>query len=186
MRQATIALACFLPLAACSNEPQVDTKNASVGDVVNEVQKAGVTEQFIRPGKWETKVVVEDVDIPGMPAEAKAQMKGMFAQRQNVTINHCVSPEEARKPDGKLFTGQDSKNCRYDHFTMGDGKIDAVMRCDGEQGSAMTMTMAGTYGPEAYAMHMTSKTEGGPGGESMSMKMRVEAKRVGECTAKES
>jgi hypothetical protein len=48
------------------------------------------------------------------------------------------------------------------------------------------MTMAGTYGPEAYAMHMTSKTEGGAAGETMSMKMRVEAKRVGECTGKES
>jgi hypothetical protein len=33
---------------------------------------------------------------------------------------------------------------------------------------------------------MTSKTEGGAAGETMSMKMRVEAKRVGECTGKES
>jgi hypothetical protein len=35
-------------------------------------------------------------------------------------------------------------------------------------------------------MHMTSQTEGGPAGEAMSMKMRVEARRVGQCSAKES
>jgi hypothetical protein len=68
---------------------------------------------------------------------------------------------------------------------MGKGKIDAQMHCQ-QQGVSQTMTMAGTYGPEAYAMHMTSKTEGGAAGETMSMKMRVEAKRVGECTGKES
>jgi hypothetical protein len=68
---------------------------------------------------------------------------------------------------------------------MGDGKIDAAMHCN-QQGTTQTMTMAGTYGPEAYSMNMTSKTEGGPSGEPMSMKMRVEAKRIGECPAKQS
>ena len=185
MRRVAFLLAIATPFAACSSEPEVDVKNASVGDVVNEVQKAGVSEQFIRPGKWETKVVVEDVDIPGMPAATKAQMKGMFAQRQNVTINHCVSPEEARKPDGKLFTGQDSKNCRYDHFTMGDGKIDAVMRCDGEQGSAMTMTMAGTYTPESSSTRSEMRVSSGREG-AMTIKARTETRRVGECDRKES
>jgi hypothetical protein len=68
---------------------------------------------------------------------------------------------------------------------MGDGKIDAEMHCE-QQGVSQRMTMAGSYGPEAYSMHMTSRSEGGPAGAAMSMKMRVEAKRVGDCTGKES
>ena len=185
MKRHFILCVAVASLAACSSEPDVDMKNASVGDVVNEVQKTGVSEQYIRPGKWETKVVVEDVDIPGMPAETKAQMKGMFAQRQNVTINHCVTPEEAKKPGGKLFTGQDSKNCRYEHFTMGDGKVDAVMRCDGEQGSAMTMKMAGTYTPASSSTRSEMQVSSGREG-AMTIKARTETRRIGECDGKES
>ena len=184
MKYVVPLLACAIALPACNTEPDVDMKNAGVGDVANEVQKAGVGEQFIRPGKWETKVVVEDVDIPGMPAETKAQMTGMFAQRQNVTINHCVSPEEAKKPDGKLFTGQDSKNCRYEHFTMGDGKIDAVMRCQGDSSGTMTMKMAGTYTPEGSSTRSEMQVSSGREG-TMTIKARTETKRVGDCDGKE-
>lgn len=184
-RASLIVASLLLLLGACSNEPEVDMKNASVGDVVNEVQKSGVTDQFIRPGKWQTRVTVEDVDIPGMPTSAKAQMKGVFAQRQNATIEHCVSPEEARKPDGKLFTGQDSGNCRYDHFTMRDGKIDAVMRCQGESSGTMTMTMAGTYTPESSSTRSEMKVSGGSQG-TMTIKAHSDTKRIGECDGKES
>ena len=68
---------------------------------------------------------------------------------------------------------------------MGNGKIDAEMHC-AQQGASQKMTMAGTYGPDAYSMHMTSTTESGPAGGAMTMKMAVDAKRVGECTGKES
>ena len=182
MRRAALIFAAALPLAACSNEPEVDMKNASVGEVVNEVRSAGVTDEFIRPGQWETKVVVEDVDIPGMPAATKAQMKSMFAQRQNVTVKHCVTPEEAKRPDGKMFTGQDTNNCRYDHFTMRDGKIDAAMRCEGEQPGAMTMAMTGTYTPESSSTRSEMKISSGAQG-TMTIKARSETRRIGECTA---
>ena len=67
---------------------------------------------------------------------------------------------------------------------MGDGKIDAKMRCD--QGETVqTMEMAGTYSPEAYTMTVSSIREGGPGpGGEARMKMRMDAKRVGTCDGK--
>jgi len=181
MKQIMLIVALAVPLAACGSKPAVDEKNASVEEVANKVAEVSKAEGTIRPGKWQSTMTLEQMDTPGMPPEAKEQMKQMFANAR--VTETCVTPEEAKQPNPKMFAGNDQ--CRYDHFTMGKGKIDAKMHCD-QQGVSQTMTMAGTYGPEAYAMHMTSKTEGGPGGESMSMKMRVEAKRVGECTAKES
>lgn len=172
-------------VAACSNEPEIDMKNASVGEVVNEVQRAGVADQYIRPGKWQTKVTVEEIDIPGMPESVKAQMKGMFARNQNVTVDHCVTPEQAKKPDGDFFTGKDSKNCRYESFTMSGGKVDAVMRCDGEQGGDMTMKMTGTYTAESSSTRSEMKVSGGSQG-AMTIKARSEASRIGECDGKES
>jgi hypothetical protein len=35
-------------------------------------------------------------------------------------------------------------------------------------------------------MHMQSTSQGGPSGKSINMRMTVSAKRIGECTAKES
>jgi hypothetical protein len=181
INRAALLISIVLPLAACGSKPAVDEKNASVEEVANKVAEVSKAEGTIRPGKWQSTMTIEQMDTPGMPPEAKEQMKDMFAKAR--VTETCVTPEEAKQPNPKMFAGNDQ--CRYDHFTMGKGKIDAEMHCS-QQGVSQTMTMAGTYGPDAYAMRMTSKTEGGPAGESMSMKMRVEAKRVGECTDKES
>jgi hypothetical protein len=181
MTRAILLLSLVLPLAACGSKSQVNEKNASVEEVANKVAEVSKAEGTIRPGKWQSTMTIEDMSMPGMPAEAQAQMKKMFAQAR-VTEN-CVTPEEARQPNPKMFAGNDQ--CRYDHFTMGGGKIDAEMHCN-QQGANQTMTMSGSYGPDAYAMHMTSTAKGGPTGEAMSMKMRVEAKRIGECAAKQS
>ena len=48
-----------------------------------------------------------------------------------------------KKPKEDFFAGKNSE-CRYDHFTMGGGKIDAMMHC-GKEGHGQTMRMAGTY-----------------------------------------
>jgi hypothetical protein len=88
-----------------------------------------------------------------------------------------------KQPKGKFFGGND--NCRYDHFTMSGGKIDAAMRCT-ESGRSQIMQMSGTYSPDAYSMQMSSRSEGGPADEAVSMQMKVDAKRIGQCTGKES
>ena len=175
-----LMLGCVAALAACGSEPEVDLKNASVGDVAKEVADAGGSGQFIRAGKWQTKVTVEDIAIPGMPASVAAQMKDMFAQRQNVTVDQCVTEEEARRPGGDFFTGKESDNCRYEHFTMSGGKIDAVMRCQGQPSGAMTMKMAGTYTPESSTTRSEMEISGGQEG-NITIKARTDARRIGDC-----
>ena len=66
-----------------------------------------------------------------MPPQAQAEMKRVMGQVQNNSFEYCVTPEEAKHPGGKMFTGKDNGDCRYDHFTMGGGKFDAAMRCAG-------------------------------------------------------
>ena len=124
------------------------------------------------------KVTFEEFNMPGAPPGAKSVLENM---NQRAEAHHsCLTPEEAKKPKEDFFAGA-GKNCRYEHFNMGGGKIDAVMKCT-EEGMGQTMTMAGTYGPTDYHMKMAMKAEGMPGPASgMSMKMRVDAKRIGEC-----
>jgi hypothetical protein len=183
VKHAVALLACALPLAACDREPDVDARNASVEDVAERVADARGSDSFVRPGKWQSRVQIEEFELPGAPPEAKAAMRRMHDRAQ--VYESCLTAENAKRPKEDFFAGA-NKNCRYERFTMGDGKIDAVMKCTGE-GMAQTMAMQGRYGPDSYQMRMSMEADAGagpPGG--MTMTMRVDAKRVGECDDKKS
>lgn len=180
MIRAALVIALAASLAACGAEPDIDVRNASVEDVANEVADASKSEDFfVRPGKWRSTMTFEEISAPNMPPQVAEQMKRSMTAAQS--FESCLTPEDAKKPKEDFFTGAD-KSCRYDHFTMGDGKIDSKMRCS-QGGASQEMEMAGTYSPDRYTMRMTSTMKGmpGPAGE-MRMRMRVDAERVGECT----
>ena len=179
--RALLIAAIVLPLAACGSGADVNEKNASVEEVAEKVREASDDDGLVNPGKWVSTVKIENVDLPGMPAEAAEQMKQMIAQTH--TNESCVTPEEAKQPKGDFFGG--NENCRYDHFKMGNGKIDAQMRCE-QDGVSQVMKMDGTYSPDAYSMRMTSTMNSGAPGGNMSMQMKVDAKRTGPCTGNEA
>jgi hypothetical protein len=184
MKYAALLMACILPLAACKQQPEVKAKDASVAEVANKVREAGADQSMVRPGLWQSKVTIDQLDMPGMPADMAERMKAMMAERQPHDYQTCLTPEDVKRPKEDFFAGKNNE-CRYDNFTMGGGKIDAVMHC-GKGGAKQTMQMAGTYSPESYEMQMSTKTEsGGAEARGMAMRMRVEAHRIGECTGKE-
>lgn len=176
-----VALVGALGIAACNQSPEINEKNATVDEVAAKVRQASGNGAFVKPGEWESTVVIEEFDIPGMPPDAVATMKSAIAQNQQHSFKTCLEDKDVNQPGGKFFTGNEA--CRYEHFTMGDGKIDAAMRCPSGQGMTQVLTMAGTYGPERYNMRMVMKGEGVEGPVSkMTMKMRVESHRTGNCT----
>lgn len=180
-----VLIAGIAALAACSKSPQVDAKNASVEEVAQKVREAGADGTFVNPGKWQSKVTIEEFEVPGMPPEMAQRMKATMAKFQERGFETCLTKEEARRPKEDFFTGKNDR-CRYDHFTMGDGKIDAQMRCGGEGGGTQVMAMIGTYAPDSYDMRMAMTREGGPPASAgTTMKMRIKARRLGECTGNE-
>ena len=181
MTKAIILLPLLL-LAACDSGPSVTATNASIEEVATKVSDAGGVDQYIRPGKWLSKVTLEELSAPGMPPEIANDMKLTMASKPGT--EQCMTKDDVRKPN---FTGTQSDNCRYDHFKMGGGKIDAKMHCTAG-GATQRMTMAGDYGPDAYQLAMTTQMEmpkaaAAAGMGSMTMKMRVEGKRIGDCDA---
>jgi hypothetical protein len=120
------------------------------------------------------------MSIPGMSEAESARMKQAMAKSGIHEFSTCLTEEDVRQPQGKFFTGNDQ--CRYDHFTMSGGTIDAAMRCPGQGGATQVMTMKGNYSPDSYSMRMEMKTAGAPGAPGeMTMRMRVDSKRVGAC-----
>lgn len=174
-------------LAGCDSGPEVDVTNASVEEVANQVRAAdGGTSNgdgFIRAGLWSTKVTLAEFDMPDMPAQVREQMQARMTRVQDHQT--CLSADEVRKPKEDFFAGA-NKSCRYDHFRMGDGKIDARMRCAAD-GMSQQMEMSGTYSPDSYRMSMTTRAqaEASPMGP-MTMKMNVESTRIGDCAKEQA
>ncbi len=176
------ALVFAVLLAGCGS-PDVNARNASVEEVAAQVRNATSEPGFIRPGKWLSQSSVEEVSAPGVPPQVRKHMEDMLAGRQST--ESCLAPEQAGRPDERFFTGGGDQ-CRYEHFRMGDGKIDAKMTCS-QGGGSQVMDMTGTYSPDSYQLRMTTNTQF-PGGaaEGMTMRMRVDAKRVGECQGRQA
>jgi hypothetical protein len=175
-RQIVIAaLAC---LSACGKSDSVEMENASVSEVAREMKEAN-TAAFVNPGQWEQTATLLEINAPGIPAQYAEAMKQQMGQSQ--VHRTCLTPEQTKNPREDFFTGAD-KNCRYEHFKWGGGKIDMKLLCTHEQ-AKQTMEMAGTYEPNTYQMAMSVASKGGNPMESMTMKMKVDAKRVGECDA---
>ncbi len=171
-------LAALALLAACGSGDSVEMENASVGDVAREMGKAKDA-VFVNPGQWEQTATLLEIDAPGIPAQYADAMKQQMGQRQ--VHRTCLTPEQTKSPREDFFTGAD-KNCRYEHFKWGGGKIDMKLLCTHEQ-AKQTMEMAGTYEPDTYQMAMSVASKGSNPMESVTMKMKVDAKRVGECNA---
>lgn len=177
-----LMLGSCLALAACNRGPQVHEENASVDEVAAEVRKATGGASFIRAGEWKSSGTIEEMSIPGMSDADSARMKQAMAKSGIHEFSTCLTEEDVKQPEGKFFTGNDQ--CRYDHFTMSGGKIDAAMRCEAQGGASQVMTMKGNYSPDSYSMRMEMKTAGAPGAPGeMTMRMRVDSKRVGACKA---
>jgi len=184
MRVAILGICAALAACGQQSRSDVDVRNATIEEVANEVAEASGAGRtsFIRPGQWQSTMTVEEMSAPGLPAQIAEEMKRTMVQRHS--SESCLAPEDAERPRENFFVRD--QQCRYDHFKMGDGKIDAKMRCD-RAGMQQLIEMAGTYSPETYDMRMSISTEAGagPGGE-VRMRMRVEAKRVGECAEKQA
>ena len=179
MRRFPLVMMPALALAACNSSPTVEATNASSAEVAAKVKESGITDQFISPGQWQMAMTIQDMTMPGLPPEAAARMKGMMGQGR--TFTECLTPDDVKKPKEDMFTGDKDKNCKYDHFSMGAGKIDIAMSCGGQM--ARKMQMNGTYAPNEYHMKVASQGEGKSGPGAMSMQMQMDAKRIGECTA---
>ena len=183
MRYSLVVLS-LAALAACNKGPEINVKNASVGEVAEKVREAGSDGSFVDPGRWETKVSLLDIEVPGMPPQMAQQMKQTMGKLQDNTYATCLTDADVKKPKEDFFAGK-NRNCRYDHFTMSGGKIDAALSCPGRGSEGMAMAITGSYSRDSYEATMAMDVSGGPGGQGMKMRSKSVARRVGQCTAEE-
>ena len=171
------AAAGTIALAACSSGDTIEAENESVESVAEKVANSDIKPT---PGRWESTMSIEKVEIPGMPAEMQDMMKAQMGKASS-SIS-CLTQEEIDANDGEMFKPGEQSGCTYNKFSMGGGEIEADMTC--EQGPMkQNMKMAGTYGKDAYAMKV--EADGEIQGKPMSMAMSIKSKRLGDCDGTE-
>lgn len=164
-------------LTACNSGGSVSAENESAEAVAEKVAAANIKPL---PGRWESKIQFEKLEMEGMPPQAQEAMSKQMAAEQSIST--CLTPEQVNKPDGGFFAGG-AQGCTYKHFNMAGGKIDAEMTC-GKDMYKQTMKMAGTYGEASYDIKVHSQSEVQPG-KPMTVALAVAARRVGDCDGKE-
>src|ERR1700712_294165 len=100
MKQIFSVAAIGLCLAACNKGASVDLHNASANQVGQAVEHSGVMDSggMIRPGLWESKVTIEEMSVPGLPAKYAEEMKKRMAAQGEHTAKHCITEADVKKP----------------------------------------------------------------------------------------
>ena len=172
------AFAASLLAASCG---QGDTTGADNEGVESVAERVAEIDHRPMPGRWESQMTIEKIEVPGLPPEAKDMMKQHMGKLGSTAS--CLTEEEAANVDGEFFKPESQSGCTYNNFSMGGGKIDASLTCE-DGAMSQTMTMQGEYSEESYAMRITS--DGTVQGQPMSMAMTIESRHVGECNGKET
>ena len=183
MNQTIVLMTCAVILASCNKGPQVNVTNATGNKVAQAVTQSGVMAggSMLQPGEWQSRVKIEQMEIPGMSPELEGRMKQMVPTDKADPSNHCITEAEVKKPKADFF-GAD-KSCTYDHFTMGGGKIDIAMVCH-RDGGTQTSTANGTYTPTTYSADIESRTTAGRRAGAV-IRIHADSQRIGECTGKD-
>jgi hypothetical protein len=180
-KAAVAALAAAALVGGCKQEPAVDLKDKSVGEVAEAIS----TTVRPRPGLYDNRIEVVDVTMPNMPPEMQARMKETMA-RSMKSSQHCLTEEAAAKGyEEQLKQLAARPQCKFDHYTLAGGKLDAKLVCSDKNAVRATMTMQGTVSAEGSDMTMKSEQAGPsmPGMGGMAMTIHVTSKRIGECPA---
>ena len=171
----TVLLTAVALISACSKEPEVEAKNASVAEVAEQVAASGSAVKM-KAGKWQTTAKVESVD--GLSGPAADAMKQAMANAPVQSFEVCMTEADVNKPSGDMFN-KSMQNCTYDRFTMGGGKLDAKMTCT-MNGQSVVSTLDGTFGAERYTVVSNTEMEQ-PGVGKITTRTRMESKRIGDC-----
>jgi hypothetical protein len=101
-------------------------------------------------GLWDITVTMENIDGPGVSADMR---KGFSAQKPR-TLQQCLTADEL-KPSPEKLAKESGGKCKASSFTLANGKMASATTCTG-QGTTLSSTSSGTYGPKNYSFRSVS------------------------------
>ena len=140
------------------------------GNMSAEEVAAELAAMRIEPGLWELTSEVVDVRAADLPHEVRARMIGPRSR-----LRHCITPEQAERPDANFLAARAGSECVYRDFTVGGGRVSGRMACPDASAE-----MRGRYGPQSYDMRMEMASPMA-NGATMTLELRSRGRRIGDC-----
>lgn len=142
-----MGLAC-LALTACADDSADHDGNGTVS--AKERASEMATDGFItmQAGRWETKFVFTDIDVPALGQNKKQQIMDEIAKIASSAS--CLSPEEAKNPGADFFGGDGAENCTYKAFDLSGQNARMKLVCSMEGVGSVDMDLNGSMAADSF------------------------------------
>lgn len=124
----------------------------------------------IQPGQWQIQESVTSVEMPGAPPQLIEQIKTPRTRRQ------CITPAEAALGPLEIMRAKDQ--CKIARQSVVDGKVDAMLVCDGADGGSVNAVITGTVTPTKVVFNAAIEASGA---QAYKMTGTQSAERIGDC-----
>lgn len=171
----SIAFSCLIALTLGACGKSAPDEQAAAGGAL---EKAVEVAFQMQPGKYRTSVVVQKVEVPGMPANVADQMKAMMSK--NASSESCITPDRAAKGVEVMKEQMAKGQCTFDKFDATGGTVDAAFTCKSGEQMTVKATSKGSYTPTGSVIQATGDMIG-PGGKSIHIEHTITTERIGDC-----
>jgi hypothetical protein len=176
----TLPLAAAMLLAACGGNDADADNDGAVSGAEASAEAAGLIQP--RPGQYRASLELLEFEAPGMPAEAKDQMKQIFSSGLAEGNTFCMTEQDAADngPE-QMVKNLAEGDCTMKSFNVSGSTVVADMQCPGDvEGMMRTVHLEGQMSAEGSTMTMET-SQNMPNIGATSMKLRVTSERVGDC-----
>ena len=171
-------LAAAILLAACGSADTDGDGTISVEEAAAEAAKASVTQ---RPGQYKITYELLDLQIPGVPDDARQRVRDAVANGLGGGSFECVTAEDVA--DGgaaKMIEDLAKSDCTMTAFEVSDAAFAATAQCSRRQGATQVVEMEGTMTAESSTATLVV-TEDVPDVGTATTTIRANSQRFGEC-----
>jgi hypothetical protein len=133
-------------------------------------------------GQWERSIAISAFDLPGMTPGADRDTAIAKAKEMKKVESICHSGTDLAAPEPAQIFEMIGTECRYKKLTMGGGKFDGTLSCNGEEpGSKVDLAVSGTYAAESFAIRLDIDQQPSDPAQRVKMTMMLDGHRTGEC-----
>jgi hypothetical protein len=165
-------VAAMLPVLATACGGAEPPANLSRNQVAEQLARLRV-----EPGLWERSSAVVDVSAQGAPRELVKRMV-----RPRSSTRHCITPEQAQRPDANFMAGREGAQCESRSFRMEGGRMSGDMLCvDPRSGGRWNARMQGQYTTTSYDLELIMEMPNPWDPGQMLVTSRTQGRRLGPC-----
>jgi hypothetical protein len=170
----------FLALTACADDSADHDGDGKVSAKERAAEMASDGFIPMQSGRWETKFVFDDIDVPTLGKNKKQQIMDEIAKIASSAS--CLSPEEAKNPGADFFGGSGAENCTYKTFDLSGQDARMSLICTMEGIGSVDMDLNGAMAADKFDFD-TNVTMRLPMVGKVALKGKAQGRYTGACVS---